>query len=51
MKIEKNEKFVSNLHDKTEYVIYIINLKQGANHELVLRRVHGVIRFNKNTWL
>ena len=29
MKIEKVEKLVANLHDKTEYVIHIRNLKQG----------------------
>ena len=28
MKIEKVEKLVANLHGKTEYVIYIRNLKQ-----------------------
>ena len=31
MKIEKAEKLVANLHDKTGYVIYIRNLKQGLN--------------------
>ena len=30
MKIEKVEKLVTNLHDKTEYVIYI--KKQASNH-------------------
>ena len=29
MKIEKVEKLVTNLHDKTEYVIQIRNLKQA----------------------
>ena len=29
MKIEKVEKLVANLHDKTEYVIHIRNLKQA----------------------
>ena len=29
MKIEKVEKLVANLHDKTEYVIHIGNLKQN----------------------
>ena len=29
MKIEKFEKLVANLHDKTEYVTCIINLKQA----------------------
>ena len=34
MKIEKVEKLVVNLYDKTEYVINIRNLKQGLNHGL-----------------
>ena len=37
IKIEKVEKLVTNLHDKTEYVIHIRNLKQALNHELVLK--------------
>ena len=32
MKIERVEKLVANLHDKTEYVIHISNLKQALNH-------------------
>ena len=51
MKIERVEKLVINLHDKTEYVIYIRNLKQALNHELVLETVHRVIKFNENAWL
>ena len=39
MKIEKVEKLVANLHDKTEYVIQIRNLKQVLNHRLVLKKV------------
>ena len=31
----KKTKLVANLHDKTEYVIHIRNLKQAVNHELV----------------
>ena len=50
-KIEKVEKFVANLHDKTEYVIHIRNLKQALNHGLVLKKVHRVIKFNQNAWL
>ena len=30
-KIEKVEKLVANLHDKSEYVIHIRNLKQALN--------------------
>ena len=51
MKIEKVEKLVANLHDKTEYVIHIRSLKQTLNHELVLKKVHRVIKFNQNAWL
>ena len=51
MKIEKVEKLVANLHDKTEYVIHIRNLKQALNHGLVLKKVHKVIKSNQNAWL
>ena len=37
-KIEKVEKVLANLHDKTEYVINIRNLKQALNHGLVLKK-------------
>ena len=48
MKIEKVEKLVANLHDKTEYVIRIRNLKQALNYGLVLKKVNRVIKFNQN---
>ena len=51
MKIEKVEKLVANLHDKTEYVINIRILKQALNHRLVLKKVHRVIKFNQNARL
>ena len=51
MEIEKLEKLVANLHDKTEYVIHIRNLKQALNHGLVLKKLHRVIKFNQNAWL
>ena len=60
MKIEKVEKLVANLHDKTEYVIrinvmlytqYVIHTKQASNNRLVLKKVHRVIKFNQNAWL
>ena len=38
MKIRKVEKFVANLHDKTEYVIHIRSLKQALNHGRVLKK-------------
>ena len=38
MKIEKVEQLVANLHDKTEYVIHMTNLKQALNHGLVFQK-------------
>ena len=51
MKIEKVEKLVANLHDKTEYVTHMINLKNTLNHRVVLKKVHRVIKFNQNAGL
>ena len=51
MKIEKVEKLVTNLQDKTEYVIHIRNLKQALNHGLILKKVHREIKFNQKFWL
>ena len=42
MEIEKSGKLVANLHDKTQYVIYIANFKQVLNYGLVLKKVHMV---------
>ena len=38
-KLEKVEKLVTNLHDKTQYVNHIGNLKQALNHRLILKNV------------
>ena len=42
---------VANLHDKTEYVIRIKDLKQALNERLVFQKVHRKIKFNQNAWL
>ena len=46
MKIEKVGKLVANLHDKTEYVIQLQNLKHALNHGLVLKNLHRIIDIN-----
>ena len=51
MKIEKVEKLITNLHDKTEYVIHTRNLNQALNHELILVKVHRLIKFNQKAWI
>ena len=48
MKIEKFGKILSNLHDKTEYVIQIRSLKQALNNGLVLKKVCQVIKLKKH---
>ena len=37
MKIEKVEKLIASLHNKTEYITHIRDLKQVLNHELFLK--------------
>ena len=49
-RLKKLEKLVSNLQDKTEFVIYIKNLKQALKHRLILKKVHRGIEFIQK-WL
>ena len=49
--MKKLDKLVVNLHDKTEYVTHIKNLKQALNDGLVLKKIQRVIRFNQEAWL
>ena len=51
MIIDKTKKLVCNLHDKKNYVVHIIVLKQALDHGLKLRKVHRVIEFNQKAWL
>ena len=47
MKIEKVEKLVTNLHNKTEYVIDRRNLKQALIRGLDLKKAHKLIKINQ----
>ena len=49
MKIGRVEKLLTNLHDETEYVIHIRNLKQALNHGLFLKELNTIIKFNQNS--
>ena len=51
MKIEKIGKHAASSHDKTEYVIYKRHLKRPLNHELVLKKLHRIIKFKQKAWL
>ena len=44
MKIDKSEKLVANLHDKTDYVIHRRNSKGALKHGLVLKNCIGFNR-------
>ena len=48
MKVEKFEKIIGNFHDKKRYDIHM-TLKQALNHELVLKKLNRVIKFNQET--
>ena len=39
------------MYDKNNYVVHIRSLKQALNHGLILKKVHGVIKFNQKAWL
>ena len=49
--MEKVKKIEADFHDKEEYVIHIKSLKQALNHELALKKVHRIIKFNQKAWL
>ena len=51
MKTGNVEMHLTNLHDKTEYVIHIRNLKQALNHRLVLKKVCRETKFIENASL
>ena len=51
LKLKKNRKLVANFHDKSKYVIQIRNLKETLNPGLVFKKVHRVIKCNRNSWL
>ena len=48
MNIKNIGKLVAILHNKTEYVIHIRNLKYALNHGFVLKKLHRVIKLNNN---
>ena len=45
IKIAKLEKLVAHLHNKTENVIDIGNLKQDLNHWVLPKKVHRVPKY------
>ena len=50
MKIEKVGQAVANLHDETEYLIHIRNLKLTLHDGLELKK-DVIIKFNQEAWI
>ena len=51
MVINKYKKLVCNFYDKKEYVDHIRLIKQALNHELKIKKIRRVIKFNQRAWL
>ena len=51
MKIDKCEKLVYNLYDNKNYVMHITAVKQALDYNLILQKVHRIIKFNQEVWL
>ena len=51
LKMNKIDKLIPNLQDKTNYVIRYKNLQQYLGLGMVLKKVHRGIKFNERAWL
>ena len=51
LKINKVDKLIPNLQDKTKYVIHYKNLEQYLDLGMKLTKVHRGIKFNERAWL
>ena len=51
MKINKDDKLISKVQNKRNYVVHIVALKQALDHGLILKKVHRIIKFKQEAWL
>ena len=49
--INKTRKLVTTCQDKENYVLHISALQQALNHELRLKKVYKVIKFDQSPWV
>ena len=40
-----------NLHNRNNYLVHTIALKQALKHGLIFKKLYRVIEFNKEAWL
>ena len=50
VKVNKCKKLVCNLYDIIDYVDHIRTLKQALNHDLKIKKIHRVSKFNQSAW-
>ena len=51
MKVKNRQKLICTLYDKQKYVLDIKTLQQKLYHKLILKKVHGIIKFRqKHGW-
>ena len=51
MEINKCKKLACNLYDKKDYVVHIRALKQALLHDLKLKKVQKVLKFNQKPYI
>ena len=51
LKVNKVEKLIPNLNDKTKYVVHYENLKLYESLGLKITKIHRGIKFEESTWL
>lgn len=55
-KNKKNEfmqhtRLITDLNDKTKYVIHYRNLQQCLQNEMILKKIHRIVEFQQSVWL
>ncbi len=49
--VNKVEKLIPNLNDKTKYVVHYENLKMYESFGLKITKIHRGIKFEESSWL
>lgn len=51
MNVGKTRKLVPNLYDKKNYCCHYLTLQQAIRNNLILRKIHKIIKFKQSYWL